>query len=72
MSATQRRLGSVGFQLRFTRSGEVATPGTRIVVRPFLRLTRPEMPSRAIRRATRLRPTWVPSRASIACTRGTP
>ena len=35
MSATQRRLGLVGSQLRRTRSGEVVIPGTEIVVLPL-------------------------------------
>jgi hypothetical protein len=66
MSATQSRLGSVGFQLRRTRSGAVATPGTRIVVLPLRFRISPESPSERISRATRFRPTAVPSRRSTA------
>lgn len=53
MSATQRRLGSVGSQLLRTRSGEVVIPGTEIVVRPRFLGTRPEIPRPLISRATR-------------------
>jgi len=72
MSATQSRLGSVGFHSRRTRSGEVVIPGTLIVVFPFRLGTRPEICFTRISRATRLRPTRSPRRESIVWTRGAP
>ena len=53
MSATQSRLGSLGFHSRRTRSGEVSIPGTRIVVLPLRLGTKPESWRWRINRATR-------------------
>ena len=45
MSATQSVLGAAGRKSRPTRSSATRTPGTRIVVRPRLRLTVPARPA---------------------------
>ena len=60
MSATQSTFGAAGRNWRSTRSSATRTPGTRIVVRPRLRRTSPEMPAARISRSTRLRETRTP------------
>jgi hypothetical protein len=57
MSATHSTFGASGRKFRSTRSSATRTPGTRIVVRPRLTFTRPEIPDWRIRRLTRLRET---------------
>jgi len=72
MSATQSRLGSLGFHSRRTRSGEVSIPGTRIVVLPRRLGTSPESPRSAISRATRFLPIRSPARVSWVWILGAP
>ncbi len=73
MSAIQRTLGCSGRKRRSTRSSATRTPGTRIVVLPRLRGTKPEMPAWRINRSTRLRPTLMPSaKRSSEWIRGAP
>ncbi len=73
MSATHSTFGASGLNFRSTRSSATRTPGTRIVVRPFLTFTSPEIPAWRMSLRIRLRETamsW-PSRSS-ACTRRDP
>jgi hypothetical protein len=45
ISATHSTFGASGLNFRSTRSSATRTPGTRIVVRPFLTFTSPEIPA---------------------------
>jgi hypothetical protein len=73
MWTTQSRFGAAARKARSTSSSQTLTPGTRIVVRPRLRATMPEMPAWRINRSTRLRQTCTPSaRRSLAWIRGDP
>ncbi|MDP4511937.1 hypothetical protein Q9G87_59155 [Nonomuraea sp. G32] len=61
MSAVQIRFGSAALNFRLTRSDAATACLSAIVVRQPLRLLTPASPARRMSRATRLRPTRMPS-----------
>jgi hypothetical protein len=72
VSATQSTFGLATAKSRSTRSGAGLAPACRMVVRGRLRRLTPCNPAACIRRATRFRPTRMPSSASSAWMRGAP
>ena len=63
-SATHKRLGAGAVNWRLTRSAGRWSGSAGMVVRRGLPRTTPQMPSWRMSRATRSRPTAMPSRAS--------
>ena len=73
-SATHNRSGAVAVNCRLTRSGAGVARGSCFVelTRHLLRRNAPCRPWVRMSRSMRLRPTWMPRRASVAWTRGDP